>query len=119
MSNNNVIKFPKIKLDTPPQTPEEVAEKLIEYRMSFSNDIAESLWNLVLMEMTRSGCNFASDTDEYYPSIILLLEAIRSLHLQASGVYHPLQDVAAEILDGEEEDEGEDEEVVDKPQESD
>lgn len=97
-----IIKFPKFKLDAPPQSLEELSEKLTEYRTSFSNDVAESLWNLVLVEMVRSGCRFEQDTEKFYPSIILLLEAIRSLHLQASGIRHPLQDFAEEFIESEE-----------------
>ena len=36
------------------------------------------------------------------PSIILLLESIRSLHLMASGIHHPLQDFAEEFIESEE-----------------
>ena len=93
-----IIKFPKMKLDTPPQSAEELAEKLAEYRTSFSEDVAEQLWNLVLIEMVRSGCRFDEDTDTYYSSIILLLEAIKSLHLQANGIHHPLQDFAKDFV---------------------
>lgn len=111
---DNIIKFPRMKLDTPPQSPEELSEKLIEYKTSFTNDVAEFLWNHVLSEMVRSGCNFEKDTEEYYPSIILLLESIRSLHLQANGIHHPLQDFAKEFL---EEDEEESEDPVDTEEE--
>jgi hypothetical protein len=93
-----IIEFPKMKLDAPPQSAEELSERLTEYRTSFSNDVSEQLWNLVLIEMVRSGCRFEQNTEEYYPSIILLLEAIKSLHLQASGIHHPLQDFAKDFI---------------------
>lgn len=109
MTTNNIINFPKMKLDSPPQTPEDLAKKLEEYKTSFSDDVSEFLWNHVLSEMVRSGCNFEKDPDSYYPSIILLLESIRSLHLQAQGVHHPLQDFAENFIDL-----GDDEEDVDK-----
>lgn len=96
---NNVIKFPKMKLDAPPQSPEELAEKLAEYKKSFADDISEFLWNHVLSEMVRSGCRFDSQAEELYPSIILLLESIRSLYLQTQGIEHPLQDFAREFID--------------------
>lgn len=94
----NIIQFPKMKIDTPPQSAEELSAKLTEYRTSFSNDVAEQLWNLVILEMVRSGCNFEENTEEYYPSIILVLEAIRSLHLEANEIHHPLQDFAKEFV---------------------
>lgn len=113
---DNIIKFPKMKLDTPPQSPEELTQKLIEYKTSFAEDISEFLWSHVLSEMVRAGCNFGEDSQEYYPSIILLHEAIKSLHLQTSGIHHPLQDFASEFIDDEEDSE-KDEKAVDKSEE--
>jgi len=122
---NNIIKFPKMKLDSPPQSPEELTQKLIDYKTSFAEDISEFLWSHVLSEMVRAGCGFGEDSKEYYPSIMLLHEAIKSLHLQTSGIHHPLQDFAAEFIDLEDEEddkddlenEDEDEKVVDKSEE--
>ena len=99
MNENNVITFPKMKLDTPPQSPEELAYKLSEYKKSFANDISEFLWDHVLSEMVRSGCKFEAEAEKYYPSIILLLESIRSLYLHAQGIDHPLQEFAQEFID--------------------
>lgn len=90
----DIIEFPKMKLDSPPQSPEELSLKLEEYKMSFSEDISESLWNLVLMEMVRSGCRFDENLQDYYPSMVLIYESIKSLHLKASGIEHPLQEFA-------------------------
>lgn len=98
----NIVKFPKTKLGTPPQSPEEFADKLAEYRRGFSEDVAEQLWNIVIIEMVRSGCRFDEKPEEYYPSIILLLEAIKSLHLQAHDIEHPLQELAKEFVSEEE-----------------
>jgi hypothetical protein len=105
MDENNVISFPKMKLDSPVQSPEELAQKLREYKTSFADDISEFLWNHVLTEMVRAGCRFDSDSEKYYPSIILLLESIRSLYLEAQGIDHPLQEFAAEFVDLDDEEE--------------
>lgn len=114
MNEDNVITFPKMKIDSPVQSPEELAKKLEEYKTSFADDISEFLWNHVLTEMVRAGCRFDSDSEKYYPSIILLLESIRSLYLQAQGIDHPLQEFAAEFTDIDEKDI---EQTVDKPEE--
>jgi len=100
-TKNNVIEFPKMKMETPPQSPEDLAEKISEYKRSFAEDIAEFLWSHVLGELARSGCDFESNAEELYPSIVLLLESIKSLHLHANGVHHPLQDLAAESIEEE------------------
>lgn len=96
--SDNVIQFPKIRLDAAPQSPQEIEEKLLEYKRSYSDEIADILWQNVLGEMARSGCDFSKDLDGYFPSMILILESIRSLHLQTSGVEHPLQKFARETI---------------------
>ncbi|MFA7408391.1 MAG: hypothetical protein WCY93_11305 [Anaerolineaceae bacterium] len=80
-------------------------DKLREYKASFSNEISEFLWNHVLFEMTRSGVNFDDNLDDMFPHMILVLEAIRSLHLYANDIEHPLQDIAEEMFPGGEPDE--------------
>ena len=92
--SSNVIKFPKMRLDTPAVSEEELLQKITDYKKSFADDISEFLWNHVLAELSRSGCNFDEDFDELYPSMVLVLESIRSLHLHANNVDHPLQDFA-------------------------
>lgn len=102
---NNVIRFPKIKLDAPAQTPEELAAKIEEYKKSFAADVSEFLWQNVLMELSRAGCQFDKNMEQLYPSILLVLESIRSLHLHANDIDHPLQKISAEMFvsDNEEE----------------
>lgn len=88
-----------MKLDTPPQSAEEVAEKIVEYKTSFADEISEILWNHVLGELARSGVDLENRAEELFPSMILLLESIRSLHLQANNIEHPLQAFAAEAFE--------------------
>lgn len=96
---DNIIQFPKVKVDTPPQSPEELRDKLTEYKLSYSEEISEYLWRQTLGELVRSGCDFSKDMEKYFPSMVLVLESIRSLHLQYQGVDHPLQDFAKDSLD--------------------
>ena len=97
--NDNVVQFPKLKLGAPPQTLEEISEKIAEYKTSFANELSEILWNMVLAEMVRAGCDFEGNEEELFPSMLLLLESIRSLHLHANGVHHALQDFAQEAFE--------------------
>lgn len=95
---DNIIQFPKMKLDAPPQSPQEVANKLIEYKTNYADEISEILWDHVLGELTRAGCDFGKNIDEFFPSMVLILESIRSLHLQVNGIDHPLQKFAKESV---------------------
>jgi DNA-directed RNA polymerase subunit L len=97
---DNVIKFPKIKLDTQnaPQSLEEVYDKIEEYKRDFADEISEILWNLVLSEMSRAGAILDPNNEEIFPSLLLLLESIKSLYLHSCDIEHPLQDFASEAF---------------------
>jgi hypothetical protein len=101
---DNIITFPKMKLGGPPQSPEELANRISEYKKAFAEDIAEFLWGHVIGELARSGCDFQSNPEELYPSIVLVLEAIKSLHLHSNGIDHPLQKLAVTIMEESDED---------------
>lgn len=90
---DNIIEFPRL-FDSPPLTPEDVQEKLLRYKESYSTELAEIIWENVLGEMARAGCHFDEDINKYFPSMVLIFEAIKSLHLKTMDVNHPLQDFA-------------------------
>jgi len=95
----DIIQFPKMKVDTPPQSPEELRDKLAEFKETYSEEIAEFLWRNILGELVRSGCDFTKDMERFFPSMVLVLESIKSLHLQSQGIEHELQKFAKECID--------------------
>lgn len=102
-NKDNLIHFPKIH-SNPPINEESVAEKIRDYKESYSSELAEIIWENVLGEMARAGCDFDEDFETYFPGMILIFEAIRSLHLQTMNEEHQLQAYAANnvIVDAEE-----------------
>lgn len=97
--SNNVVSFPKLKKNSPPQTIEEMAEKAAEYKRNYSEEFCEMLYHYVFNEMSRDGVNFEEREEELFPNVILVMEAISALHLRANGVHHPLQDFADEAFE--------------------
>jgi len=93
---DNVVNFPKIHLDKPPLSPKDVQERLLAYKESYSSELAQIIWENVLGEMDRAGCNFDDNIDKYFPNMILVFEAIKSLHLLSMDVEHPLHAFARE-----------------------
>ena len=91
---DNLIPFPKIH-SNPPINEVSVGERIREYKESYSSELAEIIWENVLGEMARAGCDFDDNMEVYFPSMILIFEAIRSLHLQTMGEEHQLQAYAA------------------------
>ena len=92
---DNLIPFPKIH-SNPPINEVSVGERIREYKESYSSELAEIIWENVLGEMARAGCDFDDNMEVYFPSMILIFEAIRSLHLQTMGEEHQLQAYAAD-----------------------
>ena len=92
-NKDNLIQFPKIH-SNPPINEQSVSERIREYKESYSTELAEIIWENVLGEMARAGCDFDENMDKYFPSMILIFEAIRSLHLQTMGEEHQLQPFA-------------------------
>jgi hypothetical protein len=90
---SNVINFPRLDFKAP-RTAEEVKENLQMYKESYANDLAEIIWENVLSEMARAGCDFDEDINKYFPNMILIFESIKALHLQTLGAPHPLQEFA-------------------------
>ena len=92
-NKDNLIHFPKIH-SNPPIDESSVSERIRDYKESYSSELAEIIWENVLGEMARAGCEFDENMDRYFPSMILIFEAIRSLHLQTMGEEHQLQPFA-------------------------
>lgn len=100
---DNIIQFPQMHFPgSPPQSAEEIAEQIKQYKKSYSDEIAEILWQNLLGELGRAGCDLNSDVDKHFPSMILILESIRSLHLMTQGLDHPLQQFAKDNISYEE-----------------
>jgi hypothetical protein len=92
-NKDNLIQFPAIH-SNPPIDQMSVQQRIKEYKESYSTELAEIIWENVLGEMARAGCDFDSDMEKYFPSMILIFEAIRSLHLQTMNEEHQLQPFA-------------------------
>jgi|TARA_B110000977_G_scaffold120834_1_gene155484 hypothetical protein len=93
-SKGKLIPFPAIH-SNPPINEVSVGERIREYKESYSSELAEIIWENVLGEMARAGCDFEVNMEEYFPSMILIFESIRSLHLQTMNEEHQLQEYAA------------------------
>jgi len=100
MDKNNIINFPKEKLKNPAtiQSQEDWLEQITEYKTSLANDFSDMLSANVFNELARSDSEFEKKIDELFPSMVLVSEAIQSLHLKLSGVHHPLQDFAEDVF---------------------
>ena len=95
MPKGKLIPFPSLH-SNPPIDEVSVSERIRQYKESYSSELTEIIWENVLGEMARAGCDFDDNMEVYFPSMILIFEAIRSLHLQTMGEEHQLQAYAAD-----------------------
>ncbi len=95
----DIIEFPKMKrMGTPPTSEDDLENQITDFRFGLSEQVSEVIWQTVLTELIRSGCNFSEDPDEFFPALVLILETIKSLHLQTQGIEHPLQQFARDAI---------------------
>ena len=93
---DNVIQFPNYGMSKPPMDAQEIQDKLLAYKESYSSELSEIIWQNVLGEMDRAGCDFDEDIEKYFSSMVLVYEAIKALHLLSLDVAHPLHEFAEE-----------------------
>jgi hypothetical protein len=84
--NDNVIKFPSKKTQSSNSDEEEILL------------IVETIWMRVLEDMRKAGYDFSADTEKYFPSMVLMFEAMRSLAMMEKDLEHPLQHISEELF---------------------
>lgn len=92
---SNVIVFPKFKKDSPPQSMEELIEKVEETRkeqIEFVLD--ESIRNIFEFSYMNG---FDMSDEEYTKNVGLFSEALKSALYKTAGLHHPFQQLAEEI----------------------
>ena len=88
---NNVIDFTKFKAKNTEEVEDTEEMTEVDY-------LVERIWAGVLQDLERAGCRFSRDPKLYFPSMILVLESIRSLYLLANDEQHGLQEFAQDAL---------------------
>lgn len=92
---DNIIKFPKEKLNSPPQSIEETVQKIISNRVNYSISFAEDVVDVLVSIFATDNIDITHES--LYNEFELLKDAIFSIHLKSNGISHDLQDVAEDI----------------------
>lgn len=93
---SNVVVFPKTFRDTPPQSLEEVVEKVRVNQVTYADCIANRAGVAVLDMLTEAGYNLTPELSE---DVMLMLDSITSLYYKAGGNPHSLQDYARDVYE--------------------
>jgi hypothetical protein len=96
---SNIVAFPRERRPgTPPQTFEEVHNRVQGLKMRRIDDATEALMMMLFDGMALAGFNFQVDGG-YDKDIALVVEGLRSLLCAHDGICHRLQDVARKVID--------------------
>lgn len=98
-SNDNVIPFPGIYKDHPPQTMEEVAEHLDFFRYTHIQDSLEMLVPALFNQISVLGYNNFPEDDPVVERLgAMIIESIRSYLCYHHEIPHCLQDMASNMF---------------------
>jgi hypothetical protein len=98
---DNVVVFPKQKLNTPPQSLDEMITNIESFRKDhIENSIAQIL-PVVFVRMAEEGFDLTLE-DDYIKDSAMIIEAVRSAMYRIMGFDHKLHPVtdAAFVIDG-------------------
>lgn len=90
---DNVIVFPKVKHDVPPQTVEELKRKITLSRMEIADVLAE--------EMTKENVRIMMDNGyhiNHTKDIAFLMTTIKSILLRYDQIEYPIQNIIDQHL---------------------
>ena len=94
---SNVIAFPKEKKNCPPQSIEEVQDRLAVKKIEYVNEIVDYYGTELLAKISQDG--FEIDEDNFMKDFAFTLESLRSGLYRSVGVEHPLQESVDEAID--------------------
>ena len=98
-NDNNVIPFPGIYKDHPPQTMEEVAEHLDFFRFTHIQDSLEMIVPALFNQISVLGYNNFPEDDPVVERLgAMIIESIRSYLCYHHEIPHCLQDMASNMF---------------------
>lgn len=89
---SNVIQFPKLKRNTPPQSIEELNKNIEETRKEHVEYVIDETMTYAFQKAFDEG--FDLGEDDCFKMTALLVEAYRAALYKSVGIEHPLQDFA-------------------------
>lgn len=97
---NNIVVFPKFKHDIPPQTVEELKQKIINSRIEMADILAQEITKENVRIMVENGYNV-----QYTKDIAFLMTTLKSILLRIERIDYPLQNLIDDTVIEEDEEE--------------
>lgn len=100
---SNIVIFPKVpNHNKPPQSEEEIREKLVDYKKGFCDEITEILVIKLFNEMENAGLDIGNP-DELFEQKLMAQESVRSFVYLTMSLEHPFQEIAMGMFNEEDE----------------
>jgi len=94
----NIIKFPKERMASPPQSEVEMRASIDKVKGQFVTEAAVEIAFDVFRTMEKNGCDIHKDKQSHH-DLVLVSEAIKSAMYRSLGMKHPLQKFAVSVIE--------------------
>lgn len=95
---DNVVPFPGVKRNTPPQNLEEVQSNLDVIRQIHIEETMNLMVSVIFDNLSLAGFNYDPDDEETIKDVALFLESLRSLLAKNNSVEHSFHKLADELF---------------------
>lgn len=95
---DNIVPFPGVKRNTPPQNLEEVQSNLDAIRQIHIEETMSLIVGVIFDHLSLAGFNFDPDEEETIKDVALFLESLRSLLAKYNSVHHAFHPLADELF---------------------
>jgi len=90
-----IIKFPKRKRRTLPQTEEEARTAIAEYRIKLINDMVNTRFSQTIRDFSEFG--FPVDSKEFIKNVVISNEILKAVLYRSANIYHPMYEDVQEF----------------------
>jgi hypothetical protein len=94
---DNVIQFPKAKLNTPPQSLEEMVADIDRLRRDTADEIAGNMIPQIIGLFMANGIDV--DQHEYIKDVSMIVESSKSLLYKYYNIEHPLHEMIESVFE--------------------
>lgn len=94
---DNVIKFPKSKLNTPPQSIEEMVADIDRLRRQNADEMTTSMIPQLVGIFMTNGID--ADKEEYIKDVCMIVESTKSLLYKYFDIDHPFHEMIESVFE--------------------
>lgn len=94
---DNVIQFPKSKLNTPPQTIEEMVADIDRLRRETADEISGNMIPQIIGMFMSQGVDI--DQHEYIKDVSMIVESMKSLLYKYFSIEHPFHEMIESVFE--------------------